>query len=89
MGGKKDQKKLSQWRKRRRHAIDPQARKAGAKRAAGVRSERQRCPGCKKLRRWYFRANAYDPGRVMPARLVPGGPKVCHICQANARNREV
>ena len=59
-------------------------RKAEIKRAAGLRSERRRCPSCKKLRRWRFPANHYGPERVMPARLVPGGPKVCHICQKRA-----
>ena len=62
-------------------------RQAEINRAAGTRSTRQRCPKCKKLRRWYFHANAFGPGRVMPACLEPGGPKVCHVCQARAATK--
>jgi hypothetical protein len=50
------------------------------------RSVRKRCPLCKKLRRKWINANAMHAGRILWQRLVPGGPKVCHICVQRSKD---
>jgi len=44
------------------------------------RSTHQRCAVCKKLRKWWMRANELKPGRILIGRLIDGR-KACWICQ--------
>lgn len=41
---------------------------------------RKRCPQCKKIRAYRFSPNYYPEDRIMWKRIIPDGPKVCHIC---------
>lgn len=74
-------------RNRNKSGAGHKERGAKLAREVGKRSQHQRCPNCKKLRRKWFRANAYDPGRRAWGRLTTGGSKVCWLCIERAQSK--
>ena len=65
----------------RRESRRKKATRVGkSKREAGIRSRYQRCPGCRKNRCKWLRANAWHANRRKWI-LDPGlGKKVCYFC---------
>ena len=54
------------------------SRMATSKRKRRKRSRHRRCPSCKKLRKWWMRANEWHEGRTRWGYV--NGKKACWLC---------